>query len=159
MARKGPAPIAEGADDRGEETQALSDQAPTFRRLKPDEELGLLLQERPKVPNHALDAAPENSKIIVCPNPEYRPDKEGPTRFAVMATPEGAIRLPPGDEAHGLPVDTRIYKTPKGYFQLTLPEGYETPAPLIGLRAADVIHDGVRLIRNEVTYAALTERD
>jgi hypothetical protein len=76
-----------------------------------------------------------------------------------MATPEGAIRLPPGDEAHGLPVDTRIYKTPKGYFQLTLPEGYETPAPLIGLRAADVIHDGVRLIRNEVTYAALTERD
>lgn len=55
---------------------------------------------------HALDAAPMNSKIVVVKDPESG------ANVAMLATPDGAKPLPPGDVAHRLPEGARIAKLP-----------------------------------------------
>jgi len=65
----------------------------------------------PRTPGHALDVVPVHSKIVV-----VIADME---KFAVLSTPTGANRLPPGDPAHGLPEGARIMKVAEGKFRAT----------------------------------------
>lgn len=60
---------------------------------------------------HALDLVAVNSKVVVC-------ESDG-EKFAVLATPNGPIRLPKGDPAHRLPVGARIVKTAQGQYTAT----------------------------------------
>ena len=88
--------------DDADDTQAAGDQSPRFQKLSAAEALALLTEvvdpALAALPDHALDTAAENSKIVVVNNPE------GAGRIAVLATPDGAIRLPAGDRAHILPI-------------------------------------------------------
>lgn len=122
----------------GADTGRIGNQSPTFRKLSDTEQLDALLgapsPEVAAVPDHALDAAPENSKIIVVT------PHSGKGRLAVLATPDGPVALPAGDPAHRLPVGSKIYKM-GGYFEAILPEEYESATPKRGFytRAAEVL--------------------
>jgi hypothetical protein len=111
--------------DEHEDTGRIGDQTPIFKKLSPDEELGLLLSQPSGLPDHALDTAPVNSKIVVTTRPE------GPGRIAVMATPDGARLLPEGDAAHRLPIGTKVFKLDDGRFCVKLPAGFEAYAQTV----------------------------
>lgn len=132
------------ADDA--DTQPLGDRSPKFRKLSDDEKLNALLAEASPtmaaLPDHALDLAAENSKVILVPRIEVA------GRMAVLATPDGPVELPKGDPAHLLPIGSKVYKTPHGYFAAVLPEEYAqyTPAPGQFVRAAELfahINNGI----------------
>lgn len=150
------APVVEdGVNDA--ETIKHGDQSPRFRKLTPDEQFKILMEPASDVPAHALDDAPPNSKVIVVLNREANQENGLPRRLAVMATPDGPVNLGGADPAARLPIGTKIYRTPENHFQLTLPDEYATERPLIGGRAADLIHLANQLVAGEVVLTPEAE--
>lgn len=121
----------------GEDTGLLGNQSPKFEILSPEEELDLIMNDPPaelaSLPDHALDLAPENSKIVVVKASE----RNG--RLAVLATPDGPQKLPENDPAHLLPEGSKIYKVAEGCYEARLPEPYNTEKRELAVRAAELV--------------------
>lgn len=138
-------PAVDPNSDDAEDTTALGDQSPRFKKLTDDDKLALLVgpeQWLADLPDHALDGAPKNSKIVVVKRANE------PGRLAVLATPDGPVPLPEGDPAHKLPEGSRVYVGPEGQYIARLPMEYKYATPAVGGRAAEVIALAVKAVQS-----------
>lgn len=131
-------PAASFEDDNGNHPRRVHDQSPIF--AKPTEAqqaaaVDALFDPTPVEP-HALDTAPENSKIVVITVTLKKGER--PVRRGVLATPDGEHLLPEGDLAHLLPVGAKVFRAGAADFRAVVPVPYQHCSNQ-GITAADVI--------------------